>query len=36
MNISSLLNTDLDSLNYSSFSLKNDRLSMYNIVYIFL
>ena len=35
MNISSLLNTDLGNLNDSSLILQNDRLSMYNIIYIF-
>ena len=36
MDISSLLNTDLGNLNESSLILKDDRLSMYNIIYIFL
>ena len=36
MDISSLLNTDLRNLNDKSLTLENDRLSMYNIIYIFL
>ena len=36
MDISSLLNTDLGNLNESSLILKDDRLSMYNTIYIFL
>ena len=36
MHVSSLLNTDLGNLNYSSLILKNDRFSMYNTIYIFL
>ena len=35
MDISSLLKTDLDILNESSFISKNNRLSMYNTIYIF-
>ena len=35
MDISSLLNTDVGKLNDSSLILKNDRLSMYNTIYIF-
>ena len=34
--ISSLLNTDLDNLNDSNLILKNDRLSIYSAIYIFL
>ena len=33
---SSLLNTDLGNLNDSNLILKNDRLSIYNTIYIFL
>ena len=36
MDVSNLLNTDLGNLNYPSLILKNDRLSMYNTIYIFL
>ena len=36
MDISSMLNTDLSNLNESSFTLQDDRLSMYNTIYIFL
>ena len=36
MDISSLLNTDLDNLYDSSLMLKNDCLSMYNTIFIFL
>ena len=36
MDISSLLDTDLGNLNDSGLILKNARLSMYNIIYIFL
>ena len=36
MNISSLLNIDLGNLHDSSLILKNARLSMYNVIYIFL
>ena len=36
MDISSLLNIDLGNLNNSSLILKNDLLSMYNTIYIFL
>ena len=36
MDISSLLNTDLDSLNDSSLILKDDRFSIYNTILIFL
>ena len=36
MDISSLLNTDLDSLNDSSLILKDDRFSMYKTILIFL
>ena len=31
-----MLNTDLSNLNESSFTLQDDRLSMYNTIYIFL
>ena len=36
MDISSLLNTDLGNLNDLSLILWDDRLSMYNTIYIFL
>ena len=36
MDISSLLNTDLGNLNDVSLILQDDRLSMYNTIYIFL
>ena len=36
MIISSLLNTELGDLNDSSLILKDDRLSMYYTIYIFL
>ena len=36
MDISSLLNNDLDNLYDSSLMLKNDCLSMYNTIFIFL
>ena len=36
MDISSLLNTDLDNLYDSNLMLKNDCLSMYNTIFIFL
>ena len=36
MDISSLLNTDLGNLNDLSLTLWDDRLSMYNTIYIFL
>ena len=36
MDIYSLLNTDLDSLNEASLILKDDCFSMYNTIYIFL
>ena len=36
MDIYSLLNTDLDSLNEASLILKDDCFSMYNTNYIFL
>ena len=36
MDISSLLSTDYGDLNYSSLISKNDRLSIYNTIYIFL
>ena len=36
MDISSLLNNDLGNLNDSSLIVYDDRLSMYNTIYIFL
>ena len=36
MDISSLLNTGLGNLNDSTVILQNDRLPMYNTIYIFL